>query len=129
MVWDEEKSSFVDTGVNAGGRVPSIGSNGNWFIDGKDTGVPATNAQLVSEAKGYAEAAAASAANAGKPPYIGANGNWFVWDLNNGAFVDSGKSSKGTTPVRGVDYWTEQDKLEIELAVLANFTNAAEVAL
>ena len=35
----------------------------------------------------------------------------------------------GYTPVRGVDYWTEQDKLEIELAVLASFTNAAEVAL
>ena len=129
MVWDEAKGSFVDSGVYAGGKTPSIGENGNWFVDGEDTGVPATNAQFVAEAKSYAEAAAASAANAGKPPYVGANGNWFVWDLNKGAFVDSGEASKGAAPVRGVDYWTEQDKLEIELEVLASFTNAAEVAL
>lgn len=113
MVWDKEKNSFVDTGVNAGGKAPSIGSNGNWFVDGKDTGVPATNAQLVAEARVYAEAAAASAANAGKPPYIGANGNWFVWDLTKGVFVDSGFSAKGDTPVRGTDYWTPTDKEEI----------------
>lgn len=62
MVWDEGKGSFVDTGVNAVGKAPSIGKNGNWFIDGEDTGVPATNAQLVAEAKGYAVATAKIAA-------------------------------------------------------------------
>jgi hypothetical protein len=41
------------------GDTPEFGDNGNWFIGGKDTGVPATGPQ-------------------GDAPYIGENGNWWV---------------------------------------------------
>ena len=47
----------------------------------------------------------------GITPHIGNNGNWFIGD------VDTGKSShgeNGTTPERGVHYWTEEDKAEIK---------------
>lgn len=47
----------------------------------------------------------------GTTPHIGNNGNWFIGD------VDTGKSShgeNGTTPERGVHYWTEEDKAEIK---------------
>ena len=37
---------------------PYIGSNGNWYVDNRDTGIPAS----------------------GKNPYIGDNNNWFVYD-------------------------------------------------
>lgn len=41
------------------GDTPEFGDNGNWFIGGKDTGVPTTGPQ-------------------GDAPYIGENGNWWV---------------------------------------------------
>jgi hypothetical protein len=69
-------------------------------------------AQATAAAK-RAEDSAKEVMQAAKPPYIGENGNWFVWDLNKGAFVDSGLSAKGATPERGTDYWTPADKEEI----------------
>ncbi|MBE7032001.1 MAG: hypothetical protein E7401_03455 [Ruminococcaceae bacterium] len=52
-----------------------------------------------------------------KPPFIGENGNWFMWNVENKMFEDSGiraESVDGYTPVRGVDYWTDEDKAEIK---------------
>ena len=54
-----------------------------------------------------------------KTPYIGENGNWYEWDIESQSFVDTGVKSKGEdgedgeVPVKGVDYWTEEDKQEI----------------
>lgn len=47
---------------------PFIGSNGNWWIDNRDTGIPAS----------------------GKSPIIGENGNWWVFDSAYNEYVDSG---------------------------------------
>lgn len=52
---------------------PFIGSNGNWWVDNRDTGIPA----------------------AGKNPYIGENGNWYVYDPLSKKFVDTGIIAKG----------------------------------
>ena len=49
-------------------------------------------------------------------PYIGENGNWFIFDNEQNAFVDSGvdsKGNKGDSPIRGIDFWTSEDKEEI----------------
>ena len=61
-------------------------------------------------------------------PRIGDNGNWYVYDFKENTYVDTGVSAQGPqgeqgemgavgesgyTPVRGVDYWTEDDKAEI----------------
>lgn len=59
----------VKNGINGKAPVITIGANGNWFVDGTDTGKKA-------------EAASPEIT-------IGANGNWFI----NG--VDTGKKAKG----------------------------------
>lgn len=49
-------------------------------------------------------------------PYIGANGNWYIYDKITEDFIDSGMESEGTdgtTPVKGVDYFTQADKTEL----------------
>lgn len=52
---------------------PYIGNNGNWFIENRDTGIPA----------------------AGKNPYIGDNNNWFVFVPSENKYVDTGIMAKG----------------------------------
>lgn len=52
---------------------PYIGSNGNWFVDNRDTGVPA----------------------AGKNPYIGDNFNWYVFNPLTNKWEDTGIFAKG----------------------------------
>lgn len=54
---------------------PFIGSNGNWWVDNRDTGIPA----------------------AGKNPYVGSNGNWWVYDSLKGDYVDSDVQAYGKT--------------------------------
>lgn len=54
---------------------PYIGSNGNWFIENRDSGIPA----------------------AGKNPYIGEDFNWWVFDPVNNKYVDTGIRAKGLT--------------------------------
>lgn len=58
-------------------------------------------------------------------PYIGINGNWYIYDTSIEQYVDSGhpargeegpagaKGDKGDTPIKGVDYFTEEDKEEL----------------
>lgn len=54
---------------------PYIGNNGNWFIENRDSGVPA----------------------AGKNPYIGENLNWWVFEPTKNKYVDTGIRAKGLT--------------------------------
>lgn len=62
---------------------PFIGSNGNWWIDNRDTGIPAS----------------------GKSPIIGENGNWWVFDSAYNEYVDSGYTAFGKT---AYEYAVEQ---------------------
>lgn len=52
---------------------PFIGSNGNWWIDNRDTGIPAS----------------------GKSPIVGENGNWWIFDSAYNEYVDSGYTAFG----------------------------------
>ena len=52
---------------------PFIGSNGNWWVDNRDTGVKAT----------------------AETPYIGENDHWFTYDPINKVFVDTGIEARG----------------------------------
>lgn len=54
---------------------PFIGSNGNWWIDNRDTGVSAS----------------------GKSPIIGENGNWWVFDSALNEYADTGTTAYGKT--------------------------------
>ena len=70
---------------------PFIGSNGNWWIDNRDTGIPAS----------------------GKSPIIGENGNWWIFDPALNEYVDTGATAYGkTTYEYAVDHGytgTEED--------------------
>lgn len=88
-----------DSGISAigvPGQSPHIGENGNWWIGGMDTGVTAHGAQGVS----------------GDVPYIGANGNWYVDGKDTGVSaagqagpqgLKGDKGDKGQDGVIGVD--------------------------
>lgn len=54
---------------------PFIGSNGNWWIDNRDTGVPAS----------------------GKSPIIGENGNWWIFDPALNEYADTSATAYGKT--------------------------------
>ena len=54
---------------------PFIGSNGNWWIDNRDTGIPAS----------------------GKSPIIGENGNWWIFDPALNEYVDTSTTAYGKT--------------------------------
>lgn len=62
---------------------PFIGSNGNWWIDNRDTGIPAS----------------------GKSPIIGENGNWWVFDPALNEYADTGATAYGKT---AYEYAVEQ---------------------
>lgn len=62
---------------------PFIGSNGNWWIDNRDTGIPAS----------------------GKSPIIGENGNWWVFDSALNEYADTGATAYGKT---AYEYAVEQ---------------------
>ena len=64
VLFDVSKGDYVP---------PFIGSNGNWWVDNRDTGVKAT-----------AEA-----------PYIGENDHWFTYDPINKVYVDTGIEARG----------------------------------
>nr|UVX92333.1 MAG: hypothetical protein [Bacteriophage sp.] len=62
---------------------PFIGSNGNWWIDNRDTGIHAS----------------------GKSPIIGENGNWWIFDPALNEYADTGATAYGKT---AYEYAVEQ---------------------
>jgi hypothetical protein len=64
VLFDVSKDDYVP---------PFIGSNGNWWVDNRDTGVKAT----------------------AETPYIGENYHWFTYDPINKVYVDTGIEACG----------------------------------
>jgi len=101
---------------------PVIGENGNWYLWDNvigayvDSGVCAEGKQGERGETGPR----GPQGNNGRSPYIGVNLMWYVWDENSGSFINTGWRAigeKGYTPVKGTDYWTEEDKAEIKTYV------------
>lgn len=96
--WDSPHSMFVNTWVKAqAGSTVYCGDN------------PPIEAEVWIDPDGESPVCA---------PYIGANGNWYAWSTETNSFADTGvkahgKGEKGDTPVKGVDYWNDEDKAEI----------------
>ena len=59
------------------GKTPYIGENGNWWIDGQDTGVKGSGNDGTNGNDGQD-------GENGKTPYIGENGNWWIGDQDTG---------------------------------------------
>ena len=70
---DTEKWVKLTDATSEDAVAPFIGSNGNWWVDDRDTGVPA----------------------AGKNPYIGENNHWYIFDPLENEYVDTGIFAKG----------------------------------
>lgn len=64
VLFDVSKDDYVP---------PFIGSNGNWWVDNRDTGVKAT----------------------AETPHIGENDHWFTYDPINKVYVDTGIEARG----------------------------------
>jgi hypothetical protein len=70
-----------------------IGTNGNWFIDGVDTGVSAQGVQGIQGEQG----------EAGHSPEItiGTNGNWFIDGVDSGVTAKGSQGEIGATGPQG----------------------------
>ncbi len=86
---------------------PHIGENGNWYIGETDTGKPSTGKQGEQGVPG----AKGDKGDPGEPGKQGESGQPGV---------------DGKTPVKGVDYWTQEDKTEIVENVLSSLPKAEE---
>lgn len=127
MEWDAEARKYVDTGIPAtgpqgdDGYTPYIGENGNWFVGGNDTGVPAQGPPGQN--------------GTGSGTVTGVKANGQIYEPDDSGVVDLGeqigkqgpKGDPGPKPVKGTDYWTEDDKSEIVSDVLAALPNASGV--
>ena len=86
-------ATWASLGVNAtgadgqDGKTPTIGANGNWWIGGIDTGIPATGIDGSDGQNGQD----------GLTPYIGSNGNWWI------GTTDTGIKAAGTNGAAGQD--------------------------
>jgi hypothetical protein len=115
--------------------VPAIGTSGNWVIDGIETGVKAQGpkgdpmkidatgtvselSQYDTELKGFAFLATDTGM-----VYIKASDTSGDWSAPVGFQAPAGKD--GYTPVRGTDYWTEEDIAEIKAYVDEAILNGA----
>lgn len=86
--------------VDLGVVIPSIGSNGNWYVGTNDLGKPSRGATGSQGPKGDTGAQGpqgkqGNTGPAGTTPTIGSNGNWYL-----GA-TDTGKPSRGVQGPQG----------------------------
>ena len=96
----------------------TIGENGNWWVDGKDTGVLADPAKLLSLTQRAENAAI-------HQPYPDTNtGTWWCWDAEAGAYTDSGIKAKadelkiaGPDVLGGVQPVAKTDTMTIPVGV------------
>lgn len=80
---------------------PYIGENGNWFVNNKDTGVPATGPAGQNGTDGKDGADGADGINGqdganGNSPTIGENGNWRLGDTDTGIPATGAAGENGT---------------------------------
>lgn len=100
-VWNAQTEEYVDTGVKAQ-------SGSEVYIGVK----PPATADVIIDLEGESAIYA---------PYIGANGNWYTFNPETQTFTDSGNCAvgkDGCTPIKGADYFTEDDIKELEKCVI-----------
>ncbi len=82
-----------DSGISAAGtsgQTPHIGENGNWWIGDNDTGITAQGTQGLPGPQGAV-------------PYIGANGNWWINGTDTGISAAGQKGPQGSNGANGQD--------------------------
>lgn len=105
------------------GLTPYIGENGNWFIGPIDTGLPSRG---VDGDDGDSPTVSVAEIDGGhRVSFADKNGTKSI-DIMDGKEGNPGKP--GSTPQKGVDYFTEADKRELVDAVLAALPDGDEVS-
>ena len=96
------------------GKAPYIGTNGNWWFDGQDMGVPANAITGQDGADGKDGANGTNGRDGrdgtdgkdgadGRTPYIGANVNWCIGDTDTGIPAAGKRGKDGSDGKDGVD--------------------------
>ena len=98
------------------GVTPHIGNNGNWYLGDQDTGKPSRGTQgpQGEPGKDGQQGAPGASGKDGDTPYIGSNGNWYLGSRDTGKPSQGRAGTDGKTPIRGTDYWTEEDQNAIK---------------
>lgn len=138
MIWNPATQQYEDTGEITYGQLPTIGENGNWFVDDYDTGKPSRGEQGPQGPRGdginilgtYAseeELRQEHPTGSDGDAYL-INRDIWIWtdnDWKNGGQIqgpqgiqgekgedgkDGANGTDGYTPVRGKDYWTREDQ-------------------
>lgn len=97
---------YLFTLTGADGQTPHIGSNGNWYLGTEDTGVKASGE----------DGAPGPAGTDGAPGKDGAAGK------------DGLPGADGYTPIRGIDYYTDADKAEMEAYIVTELAKRGQLA-
>ncbi len=82
----------------ADGETPRIGSNGNWWIGNKDTGVSATGSGGSTGGNG----SNGTDGTDGETPFIGENGNWWIGETDTNV---KAKGEDGSSPEIVDGFW------------------------
>ena len=106
--WSEEQGQWENAGPIEGppgpkgdtgtpGATPNIGPNGNWYLQGIDTGVPARGPQGPAGQNGQ-PGLDGQPGQPGATPHIGPNGNWYLNDTDTGVPATGPQGPAGTSP-------------------------------
>ena len=98
------------------GKTPEIGANGNWWIDGVDTGITALGTVIQSvtiNETGHLIVTFTDGSPLDVGLVKGADGAAGKDGTDGKDGVNGRDGDPGYTPVKGVDYFTEDDKAEI----------------
>ena len=110
ITWSDNTSSVIETIKGADGTIVTMGENGNWFIDGEDTGVSYKGEKGEAGEQGPAGEAgeqgpAGEAGADGHDAQISEDGYWMVWDAEAGEYVKTKYVAGGVIAVETVGGW------------------------
>lgn len=88
---------FLTGAKGQNGSTPIIGTNGNWIIDGNDTGIPAKG----KDGQNGSNGTNGQDGKDGSTPIIGENGNWVINGVDTGVKAFGKDGSNGTNGQNG----------------------------
>ena len=94
VTWNDGTTTTIENTDGEDGSVVTMGENGNWFIDGNDTGVSykgekGDKGDQGEQGPAGPQGPAGADGKDGHDARISANGYWEVWDAEKGAYVET----------------------------------------
>ena len=152
ITFSDHSTILVKKGQDAQAPRVEIGSNGNWFINGVDSGKPAQGAKgqdgqngqsitvletkldadgntLVTFSDGSSVTIQKGADAQAPRIHIGANGNWFINDVDTGKPAQGAKGQDGQDGKDGKSVSILETKLDKDGNTLVIFTDGSQVSI